>query len=188
MDNFIANDKEKKIKNVSHCIIKNESLFCTHCGFMEPLALPMETMTFIEKSASFLEAHENCIPTYKEPSCEDGKSVEERMNWWLEYGERGISSETIFSIMSGKDIRHSRGREYGHPYDSDDFSRCYKLLKLIPEWRSLDKMKTVSKEWSNLVDNWDKLTEMFEENERTNWVNSEKIGMYYFMRKILSEE
>ena len=73
-----------------------------------------------------------------------------------------------------------------HPYDPDDFSRCYKLLQAVPEWKiELHKLKLLSKEWDNLVENWDKLTEMFEENQRTGWQNSKKIGMYEFMQTLI---
>ena len=73
------------------------------------------------------------------------------------------------------------------PYDPDDFSRCYKLLVAVPEWKlELHKLKPLSKEWSNLVDNWDKLTEMYELNTKENWKNSKKIGMYEFMQTLIT--
>jgi hypothetical protein len=73
-----------------------------------------------------------------------------------------------------------------YPYDPDDFSRCYKLLEHVPEWKKeLDKLKPLCKEWSNLVDNWDKLTEMYEQNKKENWENSKQIGMFEFMQTLI---
>ena len=101
--------------------------------------------------------------------------------WWIANGERGLSSETMWNcLMDNTDFPIS------WPYDPDDFSRCYKLLQAVPEWRlKLYKLKPLSKEWNNLIENWDKLTGMFEENRRTHWENSEKIGMYEFMQTLI---
>jgi hypothetical protein len=102
------------------------------------------------------------------------------MAWW-KYGERGCSSETMWHCFMNDSMSRT-----DHPYDPDDFSRCYKLLQYVPEWKlKLQKLKSLSPEWSNLVDNWDKLTEMYEENVRTNWKNSNKIGMYEFMKTLI---
>jgi hypothetical protein len=100
------------------------------------------------------------------------------MYWWLDNGERGISSETMFQCLSGKIISNDKGC---HPHDPDDFKRCYMLLKAIPEWKDdLHKLKDLSIEWSNLVDNWDKLTEMLEEQLSSKQDN----GMYELMEKL----
>ena len=69
-----------------------------------------------------------------------------------------------------------------NPHDPDDFKRCYKLLKQIPEWRKrLDELKPLSKEWHGLVTNWDKLEEMLLDQLSTSRAN----GMYDFMKSIL---
>ncbi len=73
-----------------------------------------------------------------------------------------------------------------YPYDPDDFSRCYKLLEVVPEWKSeLNKLKPLCQEWSNLIDNWDELTRMFEQNNKEQWKNYKKIGMYELMEKCI---
>ena len=44
-----------------------------------------------------------------------------------------------------------------------DFSMCYRLLQEIPEWKNdLFRLKELSKEWINLIDNWGKLTDLYE--------------------------
>jgi hypothetical protein len=55
------------------------------------------------------------------------------------------------------------------------------LLKAIPEWKDdLYKLKDLSKEWNNLVENWDVLTDMLEEQLSSKQNN----GMYELMEKL----
>lgn len=96
---------------------------------------------------------------------------------WIGNGQVGMSSKTMWNCLIG-----NKDFPINHPYDPDDFSRCYKLLEAVPEWKNeLHKLKPLSIAWNNLVENWDKLTEMYEQNVRENWKNSKKIGMYEFM-------
>ena len=107
--------------------------------------------------------------------------IDIRAEWWHSYGEKGLSSITIWNCLSGY-----KGFEINHPYDPDDFRRCYKLLELIPEWKSeLHKLKELSYAWNNLIDNWDKLTEMYEENVKGDWQDYDTIGMYKFMQELI---
>lgn len=109
------------------------------------------------------------------------KDVQQKAMWWMGCGEKGMSSETMWNCLMG-----NKNFFVNHPYDPDDFKRCYKLLEAVHEWKNeLYKLKALSKEWSNLVDNWDKLTEMFEENVRTEWKNCKQIGMYEFMKTLI---
>lgn len=84
-----------------------------------------------------------------------GLSKEDR---WLHGSERGMSSETIFGIMTGKPVG-----EGSIPLDPDDFGRCYRLLELFPEWRPrLHEVAAKYPEWSGLVACWPDLTALFE--------------------------
>jgi hypothetical protein len=82
---------------------------------------------------------------------------------WLASGERGISSEAIVSHLTGARV----GRNYGfgdHPYDPGDFRRCEKLLRQVPFARvALPQMATRSPEWAALVDHWEELVALMEE-------------------------
>lgn len=85
-------------------------------------------------------------------------------NEWLRTGERGLSSEAIFSKLTGINILspHPLGNA-PHPYDPDDFQRCEKLLRAVPDFRArLNEMRKCSKEWNSLVENWDKIVTQFE--------------------------
>ena len=49
------------------------------------------------------------------------------------------------------------------PYDSDDFGRCYRLLKAVPEWRGrLSEVAAVLPKWAPLVERWDELEDLYE--------------------------
>ena len=82
---------------------------------------------------------------------------------WLASGERGISSEHMFYVLTGIPAGRIRPGSH-HPLDPDDFKRCEKLLRQVPEFRiRLDEMRLVSSVWGALVDNWNKLVEVIEE-------------------------
>ena len=162
-------------------IIRNGKLFCTKCGGEFGLSYPMEINEFSKKTEAFENLHKDCKQTWIEPKSDQNKEVKERAMWWIANGEHGMSSETMWNCFM-----KNKAFPINHPYDPDDFSRCYKLLEAIPEWKTeLHKLKQLSGEWSSLVDNWDKLTEMFEENIKTDWKNSKKIGMYEFMQTLI---
>lgn len=72
---------------------------------------------------------------------------------WLASGERGVSSNTIFQWLTGIDAL--KGVRMGHPYDPADFRRCRLLLEQVPELQPhFYRMREVSQQWSNLVDQW----------------------------------
>lgn len=82
-------------------------------------------------------------------------------------------------------VRKLKNERLCPPSDPADFRRCYKLLQAVPQWKArLNELKTISPVWEKLVDNWDKLTEMYEQNEKEDWKNYEKIGMYEFMKSL----
>ena len=88
-------------------------------------------------------------------------------------------SKTMLNHILGKEVIQNPYQS--PPSDPDDFKRCYLLLKAVPQLKTdLHKLKALSPTWSNLVDNWDKLTEMLEEQLRTKKAN----GMYEFMKSL----
>ena len=161
--------------------IRNEKLFCLNCGgdFAINYPLPVDEMS--KKMKAFDDLHIDCKPTWTEPKADQSKDIKEKAMWWIANGHVGMSSKTMWNCLIG-----NKDFPINHPYDPDDFSRCYKLLQAVPEWKNeLHKLKPLSKAWSNLVDNWDKLTEMYEQNTKEQWKNSEKIGMYEFMQPLI---
>lgn len=84
----------------------------------------------------------------------ENPGLSEKAIVWLATGERGTSSETIFSHLTGVDAL--RGDRKDHPYDPADLRRCRLLLEQVPELVPLfPKMATVSEHWANLVEKWD---------------------------------
>lgn len=161
--------------------IRNGDLFCLNCGGNFKLQYPMPVDEMSEKTMSFNRLHEDCKKTWTEPEADQTKPVYEKSMFWFNNGERGNSSETMWNCLMNND-----NYPINHPYDPDDFSRCYKLLLFVPEWKNeLHRLKPLSNQWSNLVDNWDKLTDMYEENKRTDWKNHKEIGMYELMKTLI---
>ncbi len=160
--------------------IRNQNLFCLNCGGEFVLKSPSPVAERSKKMKLFDQLHKDCEKTWTEPVADQNKPLLERAQWWKKDGERGMSSETMWSCFMGEmPTRRS------HPSDPGDFKRCYKLLQAVPEWKAeLHKLKSLSTPWSNLVDNWDTLTQMYEENIKTEWKNHETIGMYQLMEKL----
>lgn len=168
---------------MKHTTIRNEKLFCTHCGGEFALKYPIPIKQMNEKIDAFNAVHVDCKKTWTEPKVSADLSINEKATWWLVNGETGASSKTMYNCLIG-----NKDYAINHPYDPDDFKRCYKLLNTVPEWKNdMHKLRQLSPVWSSLVDNWDTLTEMYELNEKTNWKNCKQIGMYEFMQKILSQ-
>ena len=91
---------------------------------------------------------------------------------WLKNGEKGISSKVMFGAITGLWLDNYDWT----PADPSDFNRCYKLIKQVPEWKKeLHKVSLISNEWKNVVENWDKLSEMLENRDKE---------MYSFMKTL----
>lgn len=80
---------------------------------------------------------------------------------WLSSGERGISSEAMFTNITGVD---ALGEWAPHtPSDPSDFMRCRKLLKKCPEINDQrNKMRHVNAQWAVLMDHWEDLCEILD--------------------------
>lgn len=77
---------------------------------------------------------------------------------WLAHGERGVSSETIFTRLTGVNALGTRSSRGDHPYDPSDFRRCRLLLEQVPELVPLlPKMAEMSPKWANLIQAWDEI-------------------------------
>ena len=169
-----------KKTNTDHVIIRNENLFCSNCGQSQVVPFPIVIPVFVAMSDAFTKMHGKCEKRWQQPVVPEGKTATEKLQWWVANGEHGASSKTIANTLSPFKISSNRT---DHPHDPSDFKRCHMLLEAVPEWRlRLDELKPISKEWSNLIDNWDKLTEMLKEQMRTNKPN----GMYEFMRECIN--
>ena len=92
---------------------------------------------------------------------------------WYTGGDTGISSETIFEVMTGIPVKR---RDV--PYDPDDFGRCHRLLKIFPLWKSrLHEVAERFPKWKPLIDNWDQLESLYVSKDET---------MYEYMRGLMA--
>lgn len=90
-----------------------------------------------------------------------GTNLSENAMKWLEYGERGSSSEAMFSRITGIVLDGEINTD--HPLDGDDFRRCRLLLEAVPEFQSkLQLMKDVSTQWHSLVNSWEELCDVMD--------------------------
>lgn len=153
------------MKKVKHTTIRNGALFCVHCGTSEPLSTPIAIDVMALKFNNFNRAHANCKKTWIEPEPDMSLTEIERLDWWMQHGERGISSLTMVHFCYNIDLKDLKmgGLGFGHPHDADDFRRCYLLVKAVPEIKKRFLALTlVSSEWRALVEVWDTLIQMFE--------------------------
>ena len=126
--------------------------------------MPREAYTEGLPTPQCLSHHWGAIRASPGPS--EGRSVgvmsiEDRARTWIVGGDTGTSSETIWAVMMGAAEPKDSWRR-GYPLDPDDFGRCYRLLKLIPEWRErLPEVAARYPTWRFLVQNWTLLTRMY---------------------------
>ena len=142
----------------NHVVIHREGALCTHCGTYERIPMPQSVYRMAALLRSFEWEHRYCPKTWIRPTPQPSMSLDQKIEIWLEWGYTGISSKTMLSVLTGKNILPES--EYSHPLDWADFRRCYLLVEAVPELRaSIDKMAEVSSEWAIIVHDWDKLIE-----------------------------
>ena len=100
---------------------------------------------------------------------------------WIIGNDTGISSKVIWSVMMGADITKMDGDV---PHDPADFGRCYRLLKLFPEWRNrLDEVATILPKWKPMVREWETMEYLYEKD-----VSSGRCSdLYEFMQNLMDE-
>ncbi len=90
-------------------------------------------------------------------------NIPEKALEWLTHGERGVSSQVIFSQLTGLNITRDHGPYPDHPADPDDLGRCIRLLDFVPEFKPrFGEMSARSAVWARLVESWDELTALLE--------------------------
>lgn len=106
---------------------------------------------------------------------------------WIDGPDTGLSSMAL-AMLLGFGKQPSRP---GHPLDPDDFGRCERLLRAVPTLRPLlPAMKPVSPIWAQLVDHWDELVQLGD-NECPGMMTSSHArgtapAMYARMRELIT--
>jgi hypothetical protein len=148
---------------------------CGRCGKGLAMDLPQSVEVVTAAMKAFAKVHSRCADT--------GRTEPRPMSprEWMQSRDTGTSSLTIFSVITGIPSPHGH---YDVPHDPDDFSRCYRLLKLFPDWVNLLPSVAIKMpNWKPFVENWPKLTEMYEKAlPSTGHVYWQE--MYDFMREL----
>jgi len=99
---------------------------------------------------------------------------------WITGNDTGISSKAIWSVMMGA----ASFSNTDVPHDPADFGRCYRLLKLFPEWRNrLDEVATAFPKWGPMVREWDHMEYLYEKDKATGRCSD----LYDFMQSLMDE-
>lgn len=101
----------------------------------------------------------------------DYNEIEKKAYTWLENEKTGLSSLTLCSTLlpniSHDKLEKVKEDDYGlsYPHDTDDFKRCLGFLNAVPELRTqLEKIGSISKEWKQLVNQWEKIENLINSN------------------------
>lgn len=87
------------------------------------------------------------------------ESTEKKLLNWSFSGDTGSSSNALAAFFSGAPNRSS-----DYPHDPDDFGRCYRLLRAVPELRArIGEAAVLSKSWAALIGAWDELEALYEQ-------------------------
>jgi len=109
---------------------------------------------------------------------------------WVISGDTGISSTVIWAVMM--DVRVDVMRSPSVPHDPPDFGRCYRLLQLMPGWRTqMHKVTDRCPRWQPFVEHWGELEEMYEaclgESSRYEGGTEASRAMYQRMQELLKQ-
>lgn len=153
-------------------------LECLRCGQSHLPNYPIDPRLLSAMSKTFEKIHRRCLIHQGGLHCcfcgTQGHAPEAcpRLNattpeQWLAGPDNGISSRTIYGALHSSGGYHRwPGGEVSTsvPLDPGDFGRCYRLLKLFPAWRArLPEVAAMHPEWRGLVEAWDELTALYEE-------------------------
>ena len=136
-------------------IIRGGLFGCRNCGgTYEPGEQPVGAWSAL---ATWFEGeHADCEPGGADPH-NDWTTADE----WARSWDVGISSATIWSVLTG---RPSPLGTYDVPRDPGDIGRCFRLLDKLPAWRErLDAVAHRFPKWRPLVDHWDELRALYDE-------------------------
>ena len=150
-------------KSTTHCVFRNQDLFCLNCGGSHQIVYPISIPDLTETIHKFHSLHAKCKPGgWQEPTCSTDLPVRERIHFWLRYGEQGNSSLTLLSFLLYKELPIPYDYTKTHPIDGSDLYRCIKLCEIIPEIEvnGFNRIKEYSFEWESIVNNWAELKEM----------------------------
>lgn len=117
-------------------------------------------------------------------SKETQTTLEKVLDWSLS-GDTGISSKAMAAHLTGRKPNDEWPINY--PHDPDDFGRCARFLRSVPELRdSLPRMAELHPVWAALVTHWDEITKAMEREVGLDWEKGHRAEYTYkLMREII---
>lgn len=90
---------------------------------------------------------------------------------WLKGTDTGVSSRTIFSVLSSRYGAGALGSSSpDFPYDPSDFGRCHRLLERLPAWRArMGEVAAKHPRWAPFVERWEEMTATYVEEQPTGY-------------------
>jgi hypothetical protein len=147
-------------EGVAHAILDGSDFFCVHCGAREKvLPIALSRIRALEAlGLAFAAEHEDCVETDTSPS----RLAASSPTAWLNSGDTGLSSATIWSVMTEQPFPLANFAAGAMPADADDFGRCHRLLERFPGWRPrMPEVAAKHPGWSRLVEAWERLTAVY---------------------------
>lgn len=148
-------------KKQGHVVLGNNSLRCLNCGDEHHLDLAsgISLRMMAGLAEGYSKDHRSCKPSSVGRARFEYTTPEQ----WAKSWDTGQSSMTIYNFMARGIVSRPE-----IPHDPSDFGRCYRLLKVAPEWRArMAEMGAVIATWTPYADAWDELERLFEEESPT---------------------
>ena len=167
----------------------NAEKICGHGAVLDADVARMSGANFAVGSPKALEQlHELLKPAAirQETKASRSGNLSDNAVMWLATGRRGLSSETLFTFLTGYDCTGDHGHNY--PHDPSDLGRCRRLLEQCPELVScLPRVAAAGPEWAALAQRWDELCALMDE-ESPEWRqgNGSAPKTYALMKDIIN--
>jgi hypothetical protein len=171
-----------KRTGTEHVVLQGSDFFCSHCGDRYTMNMPAPISLMVAACDAFAKDHRDCRPDPRVAERERARREAGFANpdAWRDGPDTGISSMTIWSVVTGKGTKYSR---FDVPHDPADFGRCYRLLKAF-SWRDrLPDVVARFPEWEPMVREWDRMTAIYERDLPT----GESAELFALMQKLEKE-
>ena len=155
----------KSKKGVAHVVLGNNCLLCNNCGATQSLAIDggMSIGAWSGLCRGFEKEHARCKPDPDRVAKK--RAFATPWEWYERSQDTGISSLTIAHVLAGVPLAQNFGA--GIPHDPSDFGRCLRVVRAF-NWRPrLGEVAARFPFWKPLVDSWDAMEALYDEEEPT---------------------
>ena len=194
--------KVRKKRTADHVAYDGTDFVCHHCGERYKVAFGdggIQAWEFTSLADGFEKEHQRCEKP-KEVRCgfchSPEHATEQHVNAtcrtasdWPTCRDTGMSSEAIFTQMTGKNPNGNRAIQdrTDYPRDPADLGRCLRLLAApwASGWRErLQEMARHGGEWARLSESWGELEAMYHEE----YPSGKAPKTYELMRKLIEKK